>query len=352
MTGETKKRGPLKLSGLIKSGAVVPAELAADEPPSAAQAREVSSSESMDRETKPPHVAEVVYPPTLPASPAEPTNGRDIRLIAVGLIDPNPLAPREVYTANMILERAEDLRSQGQHDPIHVIPNPESIGRFIIADGWTRVQACITHAVQDALLAEVHTNLTLFQAAWFGYEQNESRTQHCDLDRAMFYEKMILAGETSAEIARRAKLSRTMMTFFRSYAKLPTDVLDIIRQNPAKFGATEAYQLARLNDKCGLRRAVALAGKYAAEDQPVRWLTNQVQSAINPTGHKSSAPSKQVRYANGYYKQRGDAFELNITVDAERREAFAVALEQLLDTVAVEVTPASDAKKAPEGGEG
>lgn len=273
--------------------------------------------------------------PSIPI-PSALDSTRNMKVIGVHVIDPNPLAPREVYTPQMILERAEDLRSQGQHDPIHVIPNPDAPGRFIICDGWTRVQACREHKVFESLLAEIHDGLSLRDSAWFGYEQNEGRAQQCDLDRALFYEKLIAAGESAAEIARRAKVSKTMMSFYRAYARLPNDILDIARQYPEKFGATEAYQLSRLFDKCGLRKAVILAGKYAAENQTVRWLTNQVQSFINPVTHKARTAGKTVRYQNGVYKQRGDSFELAITVDAEHREAFSQGLEKLLDMVAVQ----------------
>jgi len=276
-----------------------------------------------------------IDPSTVPV-PSTLDRTRNMRAIGVDLIDPNPLAPREVYTPQMILERAEDLRSQGQHDPIHVITNPNERGRFIICDGWTRVQACREHKVLESLLAEIHDGLSLRDSAWFGYEQNEGRAQQCDLDRALFYEKLIAAGETATEIARRAKVSKTMMSFYRAYAKLPNDILDIARQYPEKFGATEAYQLHKLFDKCGLRKAVILAEKYTAENQTVRWLTNQVQSFINPVAQKSRTTGKTVRYKNGVYKQRGDSFELAITVDAEHREAFAQGLEKLLDMVAVQ----------------
>ena len=257
-----------------------------------------------------------------------------MKMISVDLIDPNPLAPREVYTPQMILERAENLRSQGQHDPIHVIANPDAPGRFIIGDGWTRVQACRDYKVLESLLAEIHDGLSLRDCAWFGYEQNEGRSQQCDLDRALFYEKLIAMGESTADITRRAKVSKTMMSFYRAYAKLPNDILDIARQYPEKFGATEAYQLSRLLEQCGLRQAVNLANKYATENQTVRWLTHRVTSLMNPVAKKTKVAGKTVRYKTGVYKQHGDSFELTITVGAEHREAFAQGLEKLLEMVA------------------
>ena len=277
--------------------------------------------------------------PATPQAELSTAAGRNLQNIPVSLIDPNPLAPREVYTTAMIKDRAEALRTQGQHDPIHVIPNPDAPGRFIICDGWTRVLACVHHKVLPELLAEVHAELTLVESSWFGYQQNEERAQHCDLDRGMFYEKLITQGMKAAEIARRTNLSAAQMSYFRSYAKLPEDVLEIVRAEPSKFGSLVAANLFKLYDKCGLRKTVALAGKFAAEDQPVRWLVNQVQAHINPNAHKAGVPLKHIRYSNGFFKQRGDGFEVSISVPADKREAFAIALEELLDTVAEQVTP-------------
>jgi len=303
-------------------------------------------------------VVAVTEPYPAPVEQASPTvekpvsagiHGRMLLQVPVTLIDPNPLAPREVYTAEMISARAEDLRDQGQHDPIHVIPNTEKPGRYIICDGWTRVQACLEHKVMDTLLAEVHMQLGLQESAWFGYEQNECRAQHCDLDRAMFYEKLIAAGESAAEIARRAKLSKTIMSFYRAYSRLPEDVLDIIRVHPGKFGATEAYHLSKLCDKGGVRKAVTLAAKYASEAQTQRWLVNQVQAMLEPTEPNPNVKTtgKTIRYANGVYKQHGDSFELAITVPPEHRAVFAEGLEKLLETAAVQDEPLKRGDEAP-----
>lgn len=323
---------PPKLSGLIKSGSVVPSVPlhALPDMPAA----------------KPSSPGDAVVGEEQPVAHA-PVHERHLQQINLDLIDPNPLAPREVYTPEMILQRAENLRTQGQHDPIHVIPNPNAPGRFIICDGWTRVQACREHKVFASLLAEIHLDLSLEESAWFGYEQNECRQQHCDFDRAMFYEKLIVAGESASDIARRAKLSKTLMSFYRAYARLPEDLLELVRQHPDKFGANAAYQLLKVHEKCGQRRAVSLANKFAAEDQPLRWLSNQVQALLNPLGSKNASPSKQIKYSNGYYKQRGDVFEVSIAVPDDKRLAFATALENLLDTVAVVLAPAPE--KAPAG---
>lgn len=298
-----------------------------------AQAGAEAHSLEITIEDKPPaDVREVETPSVTP----EQASGRDLRYIPVQLIDPNPLAPREVYTPQMIRDRADALRDQGQHDPIHVIPNPEAPGRFVIADGWTRVQACVDHKVLDRLLAQVHSDLSMEDAAWFGYQQNEEREQHCDLDRAMFYAKMIQAGTPATVVAKRAGKSKPLMTHYTAIAKLPEPVLAIMREAPAKFGSNVGYQLYRIFEAKGQARAVTLAQRYKDEDQTVRWLVGQAEGILTPTHGKPKTQTKNWRFENGYLKQRGDSIEMQVHVPPERREQFAAALETLLATVAIE----------------
>jgi ParB family chromosome partitioning protein len=312
-------KSPPKFSGLVRAGAFVPATGESNLPDFPAAVTPQS-------------------PSPLPASQDESrTAGRDIREIDVELIDPNPLAPREVYTAEMILTRADELMAQGQHDPIHVIPNPGVPGRYIICDGWTRVQACRMHHVLDKLLAEIHQNLTLEQSAWFGYEQNEGRSQHTDLDRAMFFAKLLAAGETQVEIARRTKISPQLMSILMSYRRLPVNVLDVVRTQPQKFSSNAAYHLARLNESVGSERTLALALQFAHENRSIRWLTNQVRLCISPAvAIKPTVTAKTIRYTHGVFTQRGDHFDLSISVPQEHRDEFAAELEALLSKVALE----------------
>lgn len=268
----------------------------------------------------------------------EMVGGRELRQIPVTWIDPNPFAPREIYTPEMILERAESLRKHGQTDPIHVIPNPENPGRFIIADGWTRVQACIEHKVFDTLYAEVHRGISVQEAAWLGFEQNECREQHCDLDRAMFFEKMINAGLTPGEVAAAAGLTRQMLSLYRSFSRLPAEVMEVVRLYPKKFGAWAASELAKLSEKAGSRRAVTLAIQFAEEDRPVRWLVSQVQGILSPAHARGGTLVRQIRFGNGYFKQRGDKFEVAISVPKDQTEDFASRLEALIETVAQPLT--------------
>lgn len=289
--------------------------------------------------------------PTVTSSVASSPSERKYLQIPISEIDANPLAPREVYTPEMIRDRADALRTQGQHDPIHVIPNPDDPGRYIICDGWTRVLACRDHQVMAELLAEVHEDMTLAQSAWYGYQQNEERQQHCDLDRAMFYERLIATGESAAEIARKAHISKSQMTFYRAYLRLPSEVMEIIREFPDRFGATVAYHLDRLCQSAGKRKAVALAARFAEANHPRSWLISQVQGMLEGSAPRKPGSTKQVRFVNGFYKQRDNSFEVSIDVDPQKRDAFAQALEALVASVGETLSDDKEKTLDEDGGE-
>lgn len=256
--------------------------------------------------------------------------------IRVELIDENPNGPREHYTPEMISEMARRLREQGQQDPIHVYPNPDRPGRYIICDGWTRTQACAIHRVFDELLARVHTNVDARESGWLGFFQNESRNAHCDLDRAWFFKKMLDQGMTSAEVARRANISEAMMSNYRAFFRLPAEALEVISANAERFGASIVYQLVRIQSALGERRAISDTVWYAENPLATREKLiarfEQHLAKRSGTAHRPVV-AKHIRFGNGYYKTTDEKIQLQIKVAPEKRAQFEHALEALLETV-------------------
>lgn len=273
---------------------------------------------------------------------AEPAHaaGRDIRTISLDLIDENPFAPREVYAPEVLRERAESLRVNGQYEVIHVIPHPDKPGRFMIADGWTRVTACRLHKVADSLAAQVHHDLTPLQAAWLGYNHNESREQHCDLDRAFFFDKMYAQGLTQAEVARRTGISQTQLSFYTAYRKLPEETLQVIRLDPQRFPAYIAQNLAKVARKVSEDKASSLASIFRTNGQSVNWLINQCALLLDREPRVSQKKvGKIFRYSNGTLRQKGAQFDLSLQIDEAEQEDFAKALEELLSRFGKNAAP-------------
>ena len=265
--------------------------------------------------------------------------GRDIRSILLELIEENPYAPREVYSPDALRERAESIRVNGQYDAIHIIPHPEKPGRFMIADGWTRVTSCRLHKVCESLSAQVHHDLTPLQAAWLGYNQNESREQHCDLDRAFFFEKMYGQGIAQTEISKKTGISQTQLSFFTAFRKLPEEVLQIIRLNPTRFPAYIAQNLAQVARKVSGGKAYSLAKTFSSNDQSVSWMIKQCTLLLEPRAPQKQNLGKVFRYSNGVLRQKGGKFDLSLEIDEAEREEFNKALEQLLSRFGKQASP-------------
>ena len=287
-----------------------------------------------------------------PVSGQFPTN-RNYQMIPVALIDENPFAPREVYTPDMIEARAKDLE-EGQHDPIHVIPNPEFSGRYIIADGWTRVIACKEHAVQDALLAEIHSNMTPQEASWFGYDQNEGRQQQCDLDRGLFYEKQVAAGLPAKEIATRTGLKSSTISSYRLFAKLPKKILDFMRENADRFPYRTVRPIYNVVESCGEDKALALAHRFVNEDRIRTWLEAQADALTMPKTKRGPSEHREIiPYANGTGWVKGLHYQMAIEITEEQQADFDAKFKALLASVGIKNTPTIaelDSEKLPGGG--
>lgn len=316
-------RIPPKLSGLVKSGAVVAATPVQDLADFSAPVATGKTGTLLGSQALAPGVAAELPSPAAHA----------VQYIAVDLIDPNPLAPRAVYTPEMIQARADDLRTQGQHDPIHVTPNPARPGRYIICDGWTRVQACLVHGTLKTLRAEVHQGLTHVDSAIFGYQQNEGRKQHCDLDRAMFFEKLKGTGLSAVQVSTLTGIPENRLSMYKALAQLPAVVVQQIEKAPELFGYNAGAQLARLcpanvaASDPGVVKAARIAEAFAVGDKTFKWLKAQVETFLAHKPRPVLKTGANFRYPEGFLRGRGDTVQLELHIDQPERQA--ALLEEL-----------------------
>ena len=310
---------PPKLSGLVRSGAVVaatPIKALADLPSPAAAGKASTLLGAQPLDSEPSAAVDL-----------QSLAAYSVQSIPVELIDPNPLAPRTVYTPEMIQARADDLRTQGQHDPIHVTPNPARPGRYIICDGWTRVQACLVHGTLKTLRAEIHHDLTGVDSALFGYQQNEGRKQHCDLDRAMFFEKLKATGLSAVQVSTLTGIPENRLSMYKALASLPALVVQQIEKAPELFGYNAGAQLARLcpanaaDSDAGVVKAAQIAEVFAAGDKTFKWLKAQVETYLAHKPRTVPRTGANFRYPGGFLRGRGDTVQLELRIAAPDRQA-------------------------------
>ena len=254
-------------------------------------------------------------------------------------IDANSNPPRQIYTQENIQALYDSMRVNGQRDAIHVIPHPSKPGRYIIGDGWTRIQGIISHDLFGSKVqALVHPNLTEEQASWLGYRQNEDRSPPSDYDRAIFYSGWRNQGMTWEKIASKAGVSPALMSYYGAFLKFPSELSVFTKEHSKRITANAAHHLARLFDSAGVDAALSLARRFIEEDHPIKWLKDHVDHLIASLDKKGTPPRKstaqvmfQRRYAAGHYRQRRNGqIEMTMLIPEDRVDEFNLAMESLL----------------------
>ena len=269
------------------------------------------------------------------SSQHSPSHAYEVVFINALDIDANRFAPREVYGDNTLQERADSLQAHGQRDPIHVIPNPSKPGRYIIGDGWTRVQAVRMRDILNLQLkAIIHLDKTEEEIAWMGYAQNEEREAHTDYDRACFYQKWREAGWTWEKISSQTGIPVGSLYPYGNYSKLDVDLLHYAKRHPEKVSVNVVNQLARLvAAKPNAEAAIALCKSFIDNDESFRWLKERVDAATKEasTDRKSNPVKFQRRYEHGHFKQRSDGkIEIVGVIPSAKLEEFNEMMDKLL----------------------
>ncbi|EHL24798.1 parB-like partition protein [Acidovorax sp. NO-1] len=251
-------------------------------------------------------------------------------------VDENAYPPRTQYNDTAIMEIANSIHENGQRDAIHVIPNPSKPGRFIIGDGWTRVQAIRARDLQDRKVkAVIHYDLTEQQAAWLGYAENEERRGHSDYDRALFFKKFRDNGWTWDQIAHETGIPIGTLYQYSAYDNLDVDLVDFAKRHPEKVTVNAISHFKRLTELKDRDYAVEVCRHFVDEDETFRWLKQKVEIASEAAGKKSGRKKSQVnfqrRFPNGHFRLRTDGqVEITGTISPERLEEFNALIEKSL----------------------
>ena len=256
-------------------------------------------------------------------------------LISALSIDANRFAPREIYSDNTLQSLATSLEKNGQRDPVHVIPNPAKPGRYIIGDGWTRVQAIRMRDILGLQVkAIIHDEFTEEDIAWFGYSQNEEREPHTDYDKACFYMKWRGEGWDWETISHKTGVPVNSLYPYTNYSKLDPDILYYAKNYPKKVTVNVITQLARLisADKPA-DQVLSICKSFVEDDASIASLRERIDSILNKTTKRSTKSSLlfQKRYKSANFKQRTDGdIEIRARIPKSQQEAFNEAMDQLL----------------------
>jgi len=179
------------------------------------------------------------YLPNLGDMPAA-GDGRPL-LLAIDLIDEDPLQPRSEFEAESLGELAKTIAARGVLQPVSVRTHPEQAGRWMLNFGARRLRAARLAGKTEipAFVEEAADSLDQLL-------ENEQRENLQLLEVALFVQRQLQTGMSQAEIARRLGKTRGYLTFVGALIDAPEWLLDLYHSGRCK-GLKELYDLRKLS---------------------------------------------------------------------------------------------------------
>lgn len=173
----------------------------------------------------------------------EPVQGsgksRNIEIVSLTEIEPNPDQPRKRFTPDEIGTLAASIREKGVLQPILVRPNPRDGARYEIVAGERRWRAAQQAAVHDVPVLVQHFSDT--EALEVALIENIQRVDLNPMEEAESYARLIDAhGYTQEQLAEGVSKSRSHIANTLRLMKLPIRVCDALRAGELTAGHARA----------------------------------------------------------------------------------------------------------------
>lgn len=275
----------------------------------------------------------------LPALGAQPSPETEENLssftyaeIDVDSIDANEFAPRTTYSPKMLRERATSLDQEGQLEAIHVIENPSFPGRYIIGDGWTRVQSAKIFKVKKTLLAKIYSDKNELEIAQIGFKINQNRNEACDFDTANFAQKLAEKGLSQREIASSVNLSQAKVSQLKNFFDLPDEILELMPEHGARFPLPTVAPIAQaliVNEEetlTAVKNYVNTNDKHLKLIATCKAIKKGEPIKKSEEAEQTSAP----KYSNFTIKASNKGYKINAVIEKSKRKDFEESLQELL----------------------
>jgi len=218
----------------------------------------------------------LLSPPALPtenaqpASQEQPSSGDEVSAIVQMPLDKlqdNPYNARQIYTMEMVKERAASIAKNGQLTPATVATDPDNPGFYILIDGHYRKRALklLARDTMDCVIKPVKNQLDLYRLS---FVLNEERSGQTAIDNALAWKKMLDLGVVKKEeaLCELTSMSWANVNKTLSLAKLPSTIVDRISETPEKFGVTLGYELFQFHMSNGEDATLKLINRILEED--------------------------------------------------------------------------------------
>lgn len=185
------------------------------------------------------------------------------------VVHPYNVRPASAHTTDLI-SFSEQLRAEGQQDPIHVVPY---LNGWAIMEGQRRWLAAPGAGITELDGWEHPAPEDPFEVYAFGQMIHASRKDTTAFDQAVVWGRMIDDGlfATPSELAKRAQVDDSKVSRSLAILKVGSGVLDEVRQAPDRFTDRHLYAIVQICSIGGEDAAIKAARSVvlAAKDKPV-----------------------------------------------------------------------------------
>jgi len=209
-------------------------------------------------------------------------SARNIEVVSLTDIEPNPDQPRKRFTPDEIGTLAASIREKGILQPILVRPNPRDGVRYEIVAGERRWRAAQQAALHDVpVLVQQFSDTEALEVALI---ENIQRVDLNPMEEAESYSRLIDAhGYTQEQLAESISKSRSHIANTLRLMKLPMRVVEAVRNGELSAGHARAL--------VGHPEADAIAQQIIEQGLSVRQTEQLVAAKKNPDP-KPDAPAK------------------------------------------------------------
>lgn len=191
--------------------------------------------------------------------------------ILISKVHDNPYNARRVYRPEKIKERAASIAADGQKTPVNAMEHPEIPGDFILLDGHYRKKALI-HLGRETIRLIVDPAKEKFEMYRISRLLNVQRDDQTALDDALVWSQMKEEGifKSDEDISEKVGVSLATVSKTLALLKLPSVVLEKLKEAPNKFGVAMGYEIFLCSKVMSEDLLLNLVNDVIEKDTPTR----------------------------------------------------------------------------------
>lgn len=181
------------------------------------------------------------YVSQIPVLKDEVLEGEFITRLDCRLIDRNPFQNRTKFDSESIQELADQIRLNGQAQPIGV---RKSGNRYQIIFGERRWRACLL--LESKQIDVVIRDVSDVDMAYQCYSENSGRKRIHDFEKALSIKSLLDLGRPKEEVMERLGIKKQDYYKTLKFLSLPSAITSYLEDHPHALGRNEAADLDRI----------------------------------------------------------------------------------------------------------